>query len=302
MRFTEDNNYLITGTPGHPIRYWNLKPRLQLKASYIGWFSGEILLNKEELEKYIYSSVRQNLYIEKLNDSKVKFYKGYTEILELENNPNWFEQAFLTFAEKTIATVGNDGTVRFWNLSGKKINRLKEIRLEYYQSSNQVIFSRDGQYSAVIKNDGISIQNLLTQKMMGNIAGNKLSFSSSVSFSPDGQRIATVGSERTIRLWDLRGRQLAELNLTNPQVTSILGTHFDTGDGADLVIGFSSDGKNVIIAVGEGQNTPLFWKIEKLENLLKRGCQWMHDYLNNPKSNISKEEHQLCKYNEVSQI
>ena len=302
MRFTEDGNYLITGTtPSHPVHYWNLKPRLQIKPSHIGWFSGEMLLEKEELEKDIYSSVRQNLYIEKLNGSKVRFHKGYIEILELENNPDWFEQAFLTFTEKIIATVGNDGTVRFWTLSGKKINRLKEIRLKFYQSGNQVIFSRDGHYIAVMQNNSISIQNLLTQKTIGNIAGDKFSFSSSVSFSPNGQRIATVGSERTVRLWDLRGRQLAELNLTNPQVTSILGTHFDTGDGTDPVIGFSSDGKNVIIAVGEGQNIPLFWEVEELEDLLKRGCQWMHDYLSNPRTNISTEERQLCKYNKTSQ-
>ncbi|BAY37628.1 WD-40 repeat-containing protein [Nostoc sp. NIES-2111] len=300
MRFTEDSNYLITGAHNR-IRYWNLKPRLQLRLSPIGWFSGEMLLMKEELEKDIYSSVRQNLYIEKLNDGKVRFHKGYKEILEVENNPDWFEQAFITSDEKKIATLGNDGKVRFWNLDGKQINSLKEIQLEHYQSGNQVIFSRDGQYVAVIKNNGIYILNVLNQKTIGNIDGDSFRFSISFSFSPNGQRIATVGSDRIVRLWDLRGRQLAELNLTNPQVASILGTYFDTGDGTDPVIGFSHDGKNLIIAVGEGQNIPLFWKIEELEDLLKRGCQWMDEYLRNPTANISEEERRLCKYIKASQ-
>ncbi|MFB2836604.1 caspase family protein [Floridanema evergladense] len=299
IRFTENSNYLVTGKPGHPIRYWNLKPRLQLKSSPIGWFSGEMLLTKEELEKDIYSSGQQNLYLTKINDGKITFHKGYKEILELENNPDWFEQAFLTFNEKVIASVGNDGIVRFWNLSGKKISSLKEIRLEQYQSGDQVIFSRDGQYIGILKNHGIFIQNRLTQKAIGNIAGDNFNFSSSVSFSPDGQRIATVGSERTVRIWDLRGRQLAELNLTNPQVASILGTDFDTGDGTDPVIGFSCDGKNIVIAVGEGQNLPLFWEVEELEELLNRACQWLYDYIYDSRTNSREEERQLCKYIEI---
>jgi WD40 repeat protein len=301
MCFTKDSKYLVTGAPGHLIRYWNLKPRLQLQSSPTGWFSGEMLLMNEEIEKIVYSSEQQSLHLIEQNDSKIKLGKGLREIVELENNPDWFEKNFLILNGKGIATVGKDGTIRFWDFSGKQLIEPKETRLENYQTENRIIFSLDGQYIAVMGNNGISIQNLLTQKITGNIAGDVYSFSNSVSFSPDGQRIATVGAERTVRIWDLRGRRLAELQLTHPQVASIIGTYFDTGDGSDPVIGFSHDGKYVVIAVGEGQNPPLFWKIEELEDLLKRGCQWLHDYLNSPKANIAEEERQLCPYIEASQ-
>ncbi|MBH8553165.1 PD40 domain-containing protein, partial [Nostocaceae cyanobacterium CENA357] len=102
----------------------------------------------------------------------------------------------------------------------------------------------------------------------------------SVSFSPDGQYIATAADDGTTRLWNLNGQQVAQFQGHRKAVRSV---------------SFSPDGK--YIATAADDHTARLWPVENLEQLLVRGCNWLHDYLEN-NSNVS--DRNLCNQNKIT--
>ncbi|MEH2026364.1 WD40 repeat domain-containing protein, partial [Nostoc sp.] len=56
-------------------------------------------------------------------------------------------------------------------------------------------------------------------------------------------------------------------------------------------VSFSPDGKT--IATASSDKTARLWPVENLDQLLVRGCNWLHDYLqNNP--NLNESDKHLC--------
>jgi WD40 repeat protein len=94
-----------------------------------------------------------------------------------------------------------------------------------------------------------------------------------VSFSPDGQCIATAGANGTIRLWDRLGRQIAQ---------------FDSHQSKIWSVSFSPDGQYLASAGDNG--TVQLWKIEQLDELLVRGCNWLKDYFATHPEKLEKLE------------
>ncbi|MEH2372676.1 MAG: ribosome assembly protein 4, partial [Nostoc sp.] len=89
----------------------------------------------------------------------------------------------------------------------------------------------------------------------------------SASFSPDSKRIVTASADNTARVWDISGKQIAELKGHTQAVYSA---------------NFSPDGKRIVTASLD--NTARVWRADNLDELLSRGCQWLNDYLvTNPK-------------------
>ena len=81
------------------------------------------------------------------------------------------------------------------------------------------------------------------------------------SFSPDGQLILTASDDNTARLWDIKGNLLAELTGHQGGVNSA---------------SFSPDGQRILTASRD--NTARLWRVENLDQLLARGCNWLQDY------------------------
>ncbi|MFW9265562.1 WD40 repeat domain-containing protein, partial [Nostoc sp. CALU 546] len=77
-------------------------------------------------------------------------------------------------------------------------------------------------------------------------------------------------------LWNLQGHLLKEFK----------GHQYGV-----LSVSFSPDGKT--IATASVDNTARLWPVENLDQLLVRGCNWLHDYLqNNP--NLGESDKRLC--------
>jgi WD40 repeat protein len=85
----------------------------------------------------------------------------------------------------------------------------------------------------------------------------------SANFSPDSQQIVTASKDNTARIWDLSGKQIAELKGHQSDVYSA---------------NFSPDSQQIVTA-SDDKNARI-WRVDKnLDELLFRSCQWLNDYL-----------------------
>jgi WD40 repeat protein len=170
-----------------------------------------------------------------------------------------------------IATAGGEGTVQLWNLSGQHLAQFNT----YQDPVRSVMFSPDGQHLATA--GGVSTVQLWDlsgqQLAQWNTAQKKIL---AVSFSPDGQRLATAGWDGTVRVWDLFGRRIAQWKGHQGEITSM---------------SFSPDGQ-CLATTGEDGMVRL-WRIEGLDKLLSRGCDWLKDYfVTHPEA---QEKLQVCQ-------
>ena len=162
-----------------------------------------------------------------------------------------------------FVTTGRDGVVRQWTIAGQP-----QSSFDSQQGwLTNVQFSPTGEQLATAGQDGYV--RLWTpegelQKMFRSHPNSILS----LRFSPDGQRVAVTGQDGVVRVWTVTGQQLAEL----------------TGhQSAVYRLAFHPQGE-LLATVGQ-DDTIRLWRTGKLPQLLKRGCQWLHNYMSlNPKA------------------
>jgi WD40 repeat protein len=151
-----------------------------------------------------------------------------------------------------VTTLDGKSTVRIWNLSGQleKTLPLQAIGISFSPAQQQYRFA------TVTFNGKVGLWNLSEKELINEFQ--TLHFDAkSISFSPDGERLATVGIDKTVRQWNLAGRQVAQFEFEENVVS----------------VGWSRDGKQIAVAGSNG--TVWLRQVEGLEELLKQSCNFL---------------------------
>jgi hypothetical protein len=198
-----------------------------------------------------------------------------------------------------LAAGFEDGTVLLWTLkSGKP--QVQEITVPGGPVLS-LSFSPDGQRLATGFESGtVLLWTLKGGKLQETPETKKVfvfkSKVRSLSFSPDGQSLAAGFEDGTVSLWTLKDEKLQEITVPG---------------GPVLSLSFSKDGN--LLITGSTAGAFRFWDIRenqekeslsgnKLDELLKSGCDWLGDYLttnygNSKKSNDEKSNGDKDKIN-----
>ncbi len=209
-----------------------------------------------------------------------------------------------------IAFASEDKPVKLWNLNGEKVETLGETASNISFSPNRPILVLGG-------HDGtLKLWNFNNNKELKNLGKHERRVTS-VSFSPDGQMIASASEEdNTFKLWNIDGKDPKTLRGHDNWVTSvsfspdgqIIASADDntvklwSRDGKELAtlkgldsrsrirsVSFSQNG--TMIAAASEDKPVILWNLG-LDYLLARGCKWLREsnYLK-----TKKEYQEVCK-------
>lgn len=104
------------------------------------------------------------------------------------------------FTRDGESVIFNAGQIRIWNLQRRQWHQFNFIPVEDYL----VVLSPDGKIlaSAANREGTIHLWDLTTRKLLYTLKGHRRT-AVSVAFSPDSQRLATIGYDNIVKLWNV---------------------------------------------------------------------------------------------------
>jgi WD40 repeat protein len=244
-----------------------------------------------------------------LNGQELKTSEGHKGLVtNLSFSSDGQMIAFASDDNTSEDNTSEGNPVKLWNLNGEKIETLREAASNISFSPNRPILALGG-------HDGtLKLWNFNNKELKK--LGEHERRVTSVSFSPDGQMIASASYEdKTVKLWNIDGKDPKTLRGHDTWVTSVSFSpdgqiiasadehtvKLWSRDGKELAtlkglldsriwsVSFSQNG-TMIAAAGDNQPV-ILWNLG-LDHLLDRGCKWLREsnYLK-----TKKEYQEVCK-------
>jgi len=147
---------------------------------------------------------------------------------------------------QTLATAGDDSTVRLWSRDGTPLATLKG----HQKALKAVVFSPDGQQIASAGSDHLIKLWSHDGQLIRTLTGHRGTIWD-LAFSPDGEQLASASNDNTVRVWNRDGTLIRTLQ--NP-VPSTEGENHLHG------VAYSPDGQ--ILVAGDSYGNILWWNAD----------------------------------------
>jgi len=156
-----------------------------------------------------------------------------------------------------------------WNLQGRKLNLQEQRAVVNPEQVNELFgplatafspltgrfVSGDGTWLFLLDAKG---DYLATLKKPASATFPRPQFTSRNLWNPtisaNGERVARVEEDGKVRVWDSHGNQLGEYE--------------------GYAMALSPDGKQIVV-VSQADNIPRIWRVDDLDGLIQRGCDWL---------------------------
>ncbi len=191
----------------------------------------------------------------------------------------------------TLVSSSGDKTLKFWRLA-KVLNQKQELDSRSVKSEDSLFKTIQAHNSAVMN----------------------------AAFSPNGELIASVSEDRTVKIWSRDGKLLHTLKGHDSGIWSVAfspdSQTIATGSNDGVIklwksngtlltnlighsagvkgLAFASDGKT--LASASEDRTVILWNLEQsveLDKVVAVGCDWVRDYLRT-NAEVKQEDRHLC--------
>ena len=192
---------------------------------------------------------------------------------------------------KTIASVGADGSVKLWNLEGSPIKTLRESQIPESEDSfcqlysppvGSVSFSADSKVIAFSGNEN-TVQLWKPDGFVITTLEGHTNKITDISFSKDNQMIATASLDNTVKLWKPDGTLINSLE-EHDDIPVRVGEEIIYKKGV-MSVDFSPD-KQVIVATSKDRTIKLWQKDGTLINTIESHGDEVNDISFSPNGTI----------------
>ncbi|MDZ8096434.1 MAG: hypothetical protein RMZ42_31530 [Nostoc sp. DedQUE05] len=278
VSFSPDRKTIATASDDNTVKLWNRD----------GKFLRTLFQNRDKIYDLNFSPNSKFIALGSRDNKVIILGTDGTKRQVLDKHDDWVKAVAWSPDSHILASASDDNTVKLWKQDNKgEFHIYKTLAGKNGHNSwvLSVRFSPSGDMIATSSNDKTVI--LWKQDEKGEFRWYKklkghTAQVNSVTFSNDGKMIATASDDKTVRLWTSDGNLIRTLTGHSDYLLSAT---------------FSADGKT--LALGSADGAIILWNLNELnhlnnlDSLLGRGCDWLHDYLqNNP--NLSESDKRLC--------
>jgi WD40 repeat protein/serine/threonine protein kinase len=225
VAFAPDGRCLVSGGEDGTLKVWDVPHGPD----------PDTLGHKSKLSSLAFSDDGKTLAVADTSDQTVKLWDlASRKVTALEGHTAHLWHLAFAPGGRTLASTSQDGTVRFWDVAGKK--QLGEFRLPDRDDPGSVAFSPDGKLLAAgcWGSHSVRVWDRASGKQVAQL---NPGYGYRVQFSPDGTLLAAA-SDNTVQLWDVATWQNA--GALSGHTAGILSFAF-APDGQTLAVG-TADG------------------------------------------------------------